>query len=112
MADIVFRKSYIRANHFRNGNISDLGKPLNRNNSLTQVRMCMGESNMLNIVGIEVDKSISPQKTTARRSDAVSQRAFAVGFSSSSGPTILRARSLLLKMRKNTITAMKTANAA
>ncbi|MHC4096255.1 MAG: hypothetical protein ACYSWZ_22215 [Planctomycetota bacterium] len=53
-----------------------------------------------------------PQKTAATRSEEDSQRVLAAGFNFSPGPAILRARLSLLKIKKNVITAIKTANTA
>jgi hypothetical protein len=63
-------------------------------------------------MAMEADRSMRPQKTTATRSEEDSQRVWAAGFSLSPGPAILRARLLLLKIKKNVIIAIKTANTA
>ena len=81
MADINLRKLYIILHHFENGNRSDLGKLSNRKISLINGPIRIGTSKIFRMVGMEADRSIRPQKTTATRSDAANQRALAAGFS-------------------------------
>ena len=112
MANIIFSKLYIILHHFEKGSRSELGKLSNRKISLINGLIRIGTSKIFRMVGMEVDRSIRPQKTVATRSDAANQRALASGFSSLPRPAILRARLSLLKIKKNVITAIKTANTA